>query len=90
MTAECANVSFDWTVRENVRAQLHWLVKHILCKYGYRPDKQEKATHTVLEQGDVVRRMGVGVRMAGQRHCMRLASLHFHPWNGALMWFKQE
>jgi type I restriction enzyme R subunit len=26
------------------------LVKRILQKYGYRPDKQEKATHTVLEQ----------------------------------------
>ncbi len=35
---------------ENVRAQLRVLVKRILTKYGYPPDKQEKATQTVLEQ----------------------------------------
>jgi len=44
------NVSIDWTVRENVRAQLRVIVKRILRKYGYPPDKQEKATQTVLEQ----------------------------------------
>lgn len=37
------NVSIDWTVRENVRARLRVLVKRILQKYGYPPDKQEKA-----------------------------------------------
>ncbi|MBP7609009.1 MAG: type I restriction endonuclease subunit R [Steroidobacteraceae bacterium] len=45
-----ANVTIDWTVRDNVRAQLRVLVKRILRKYGYPPDKQEKATQTVLEQ----------------------------------------
>lgn len=44
------NVSIDWTVRENVRAQLRVIVKRILRKYGYPPDKQEKATQTMLEQ----------------------------------------
>ena len=44
------NVTIDWTVRENVRAQLRVIVKRILRKYGYPPDKQEKATQTVLEQ----------------------------------------
>jgi type I restriction enzyme R subunit len=44
------NVTIDWTVRENVRAQLRIIVKRILRKYGYPPDKQEKATQTVLEQ----------------------------------------
>jgi len=44
------NVTIDWTLRENVRAQLRVLVKRILRKYGYPPDKQEKATETVLEQ----------------------------------------
>ena len=44
------NVTIDWTVRENVRAHLRVLVKRILRKYGYPPDKQEKATQTVLEQ----------------------------------------
>jgi type I restriction enzyme, R subunit len=44
------NVTIDWTLRENVRAQLRVFVKRILRKYGYPPDKQEKATQTVLEQ----------------------------------------
>jgi len=49
-----ANVTIDWTVRENVRAHLRVLVKRILRKYGYPPDKQEKATRTVLEQAEVL------------------------------------
>jgi type I restriction enzyme R subunit len=44
------NMTIDWTLRENVRAQLRVLVKRILRKHGYPPDKQEKATQTVLEQ----------------------------------------
>jgi type I restriction enzyme R subunit len=44
------NVTIDWTMRENVRAQLRVMVKRILRKYGYPPDKQEKVTQTVLEQ----------------------------------------
>lgn len=48
------NVTIDWTERENVRAHLRVLVKRIPRKYGYPPDKQEKATQTVLEQAEVV------------------------------------
>ena len=46
------NVAIDWTVRENVRANLRVIVKRILRKYGYPPDLQEKATLTVLEQAE--------------------------------------
>jgi type I restriction enzyme R subunit len=49
-----ANVTIDWTLRENVRVQLRVLVKRILRKHGYPPDKQEQATHTVLEQAEVL------------------------------------
>jgi type I restriction enzyme R subunit len=48
------NTTIDWTVRENVRAHLRVLVKRILRKYGYPPDKQEKATVTVLEQAELL------------------------------------
>jgi type I restriction enzyme R subunit len=48
------NTAIDWTVRENIRANLRVLVKRILRKYGYPPDKQEKATLTVLEQAEVL------------------------------------
>jgi type I restriction enzyme R subunit len=48
------NVTIDWTLRENVKAQLRVIVKRILRKYGYPPDKQEKATQTVLEQAELL------------------------------------
>ena len=48
------NVTIDWTLRENVRANIRRLVKRILRKHGYPPDKQEKATRTVLEQAEVL------------------------------------
>ena len=48
------NVTIDWTLRENVRAQLRVLVSRILRKHGYPPDKQAKATLTVLEQAEVL------------------------------------
>jgi type I restriction enzyme, R subunit len=48
------NTTIDWTVRENIRANRRVLVKRILRKYGYAPDKQEKATLTVLEQAEVL------------------------------------
>ena len=48
------NVTIDWTILENVRANLRRLVKRILRKYGYPPDKQEKATQTVIEQAEVL------------------------------------
>jgi type I restriction enzyme, R subunit len=48
------NISLDWTQRENVQAKLRVIVKRILKKYGYPPDKQDKATQTVLEQAEVL------------------------------------
>ena len=49
-----SNVTIDWTLREDVRANLRRLVKRVLRKHGYPPDKQEKATQTVLEQAEVL------------------------------------
>jgi type I restriction enzyme, R subunit len=51
------NVTIDWTIRGNVRAQLRVVVKRILRKYGYPPDKQERAAQTVLEQAEVLSEM---------------------------------
>ena len=48
------NVTIDWTLRENVRANLRRLVKRTLRRHNYPPDKQEKATRTVLEQAEVL------------------------------------
>jgi len=48
------NTTIDWTQRENVQAKLRVIVKRILKKHGYPPDKQENATKTVLEQAEVL------------------------------------
>ena len=47
------NVTIDWTLRESVRANIRRLVRRILHKYGYPPDKQQKAIDTVLEQAEL-------------------------------------
>jgi len=44
------NVTIDWTKKESVQAKMRLMVKKILNKYGYPPDKRENATETVLEQ----------------------------------------
>lgn len=54
------NVSIDWTVRESVRASIRKDVKRLLRKYGYPPDKQEKATDTVLEQAETLCKDWIG------------------------------
>lgn len=48
------NVTIDWTIKESVRARIRLAVKRILRRHGYPPDKQEKATYTVLEQAEVL------------------------------------
>lgn len=48
------NVTIDWTIRDEVRAKMRVMVKRVLRKYGYPPDKQEKAAQTVLEQAELL------------------------------------
>jgi type I restriction enzyme R subunit len=50
------SVTIDWTQRDSVQAEIRLKVKKILRKYGYPPDKQEKATQTVLEQAEMIAR----------------------------------
>jgi type I restriction enzyme R subunit len=48
------NVTIDWTVKESVRAKLRVMVKKILKRHGYPPDKQAQATETVLKQAELL------------------------------------
>ncbi|MBI5115864.1 DUF3387 domain-containing protein [Candidatus Poribacteria bacterium] len=48
------DVTIDWTLKESARAKLRTVVKRLLRKHGYPPDKQEKATKTVLEQAEIL------------------------------------
>ncbi len=48
------NVTIDWTLKESARARLRVLVKRVLRKHGYPPDKQAQAIQTVLQQAELV------------------------------------
>jgi type I restriction enzyme R subunit len=46
------SVTVDWAQRETVRAKLRVMVKTLLRRYKYPPDRQEEATETVLRQAE--------------------------------------
>ena len=48
------NISVDWSVRDNVRAKLRLMVKRILRKYKYPPDRTEAAVQLVLDQAETL------------------------------------
>lgn len=48
------STTVDWSVRDTVRARLRLMVKRILRKYKYPPDKQEAAIDLVLEQAETL------------------------------------
>ncbi len=48
------STTVDWSVRETVRARLRIMVKNILRKYKYPPDKQEAAIDLVLQQAETL------------------------------------
>lgn len=48
------NVSIDWALREQSRAKLRLLVKKVLKRYGYPPDKTEAASALILKQAELI------------------------------------
>lgn len=48
------STTVDWAIRESVRAKLRILVKRVLKKYKYPPDKQEEAVRMVMKQAEVL------------------------------------
>lgn len=48
------SVTVDWARRETVRARLRVMVKTMLRRYKYPPDRQEEATETVLKQAQTL------------------------------------
>ena len=55
------SVTIDWTAKESVKAKIRVMVKRILRKYGYPPDRQETATRTILQQAELLCGDWVGV-----------------------------
>lgn len=48
------SVTVDWAKRDTVRAKLRVMVKTLLRRYKYPPDRQEDATETVLRQAETL------------------------------------
>ncbi len=48
------NLTIDWNLRDSARANIRSMVKRILRKHGYPPDKQETATDTVIKQTELL------------------------------------
>ncbi|KQC11929.1 MAG: DEAD/DEAH box helicase [Desulfuromonas sp. SDB] len=57
------SATIDWTIKESVRAKLRVLVRRTLRKYKYPPDKQERATQTVLKQAELLANIWVKERI---------------------------
>jgi len=54
VTTVRANATIDWTLKESVRAKLRAMVRRLLMRYGYPPDKREDAVRLVLEQAETM------------------------------------
>jgi len=48
------SVTVDWAKRDTVRAKLRVMVRMLLRRYKYPPDRQEEATETVLRQAESI------------------------------------
>nr|WP_258316128.1 DUF3387 domain-containing protein [Escherichia coli] len=47
------SATIDWQKRETARARMRLLVKVLLTKYKYPPDKQPTAVEKVIEQAEL-------------------------------------
>lgn len=48
------NATIDWSIKDSARAKMRVMVKRVLRKYNYPPDKQEGAVELVLEQAELL------------------------------------
>lgn len=48
------SVTIDWDKKESVQAKMRVMIKRILKKYGYPPERQDQAVKTILEQAKLI------------------------------------
>ena len=48
------SATIDWTKKESVRSRLMVMVRRTLKRWGYPPDKTEKAVETVMKQSELM------------------------------------
>ena len=47
-----ANLSVDWTARDDVQAALRSTIKRLLARHGYPPEEERDAIDNVIKQLD--------------------------------------
>ena len=47
-----ASTTIDWQVRDNVRARIRNMIRRLLKKYKYPPDRQAEAIDLILRQAE--------------------------------------
>ncbi|WP_455544416.1 type I restriction endonuclease subunit R [Intestinibacter sp.] len=48
------NISIDWSVRKSAQAGMRKIIKRLLKKYDYPPEKAKKALETVMRQAELM------------------------------------
>lgn len=48
------NISIDWSIKKSAQAGMRKIVKRLLKKYDYPPDKAKKALETVIRQAELM------------------------------------
>lgn len=48
------SVTIDWDEKESLQTKMRVMIKRILKKYGYPPEKQDQAVKTILEQAKLI------------------------------------
>ena len=54
------NLTIDWNVREQSRAKIRVMIKRLLKKYDYPPDKIQSATDLVIRQAELICKSEIG------------------------------
>lgn len=49
-----SSVTIDWDKKESIQAKMRVMIKRILKRHGYPPEKQEQAVRTILEQAKMI------------------------------------
>ncbi|MCB9489691.1 MAG: DUF3387 domain-containing protein, partial [Deltaproteobacteria bacterium] len=48
------NATIDWNLKESAKAKMRVIIRRLLRKHGYPPDKQDTATETVIKQAELL------------------------------------
>ena len=48
------NISIDWSIKKSAQAGMRKIIKRLLKRYDYPPDKAKKALETVLRQAELM------------------------------------